>query len=131
MPKEQQRRDDRRYDLLKELGAEIEFEVPGGERFRLPLLNISGLGLAFSVPEPIPQIRAGIMLADAGIHVGPLVIRGNLTVQHVPQQHPTEPWCGAQFFPASDADRNELVSLLSRLEFLARLPVGTEGRDTD
>ena len=124
-------REDPRYALSKELGAEIEFNIPDGGRYRLPLLNLSSLGLAFAMPDPIPEIEAGMKLADAQIHVGPLVIRGNLTVQHVPQQHPTEPGCGAQFFPATDADRNELVSLLSRLEFLARLPVGAEGRDTD
>ncbi len=109
---------ERRYALPKDLGAEIEFDVPDGGHYRLPLLNISVLGLAFFIPEPIPGIEAGIMLTDAQIHVGSLVIRGNLVVQHIMRDHPSKQKCGAQFYPASDTDRNELVSLLSRLESL-------------
>ena len=114
-------REDRRYDLSSDLGAEIEFDVPDGGRYRLPLLNISGLGLAFSIPEPIPEIEAGIMLAAAQIHVGSLVIRGNLVVLHIVRDHPSKQECGAQFYPASDTDRNELVSLLSRLKSMSQL----------
>ena len=112
------RREERRFVLPTDLGAEIEFDVPDGGHYRLPLLNISSLGLAFRIPEPIPEIEAGIMLADAQIHVGPLVIRGNLALQHTLQDHASYHKCGAQFYPASDTDRNELVSLLSRLESL-------------
>ena len=112
-------REARRYALPIDVGAEIEFDVPDGGHYRLPLLNIGGLGLAFSIPEPIPEIEAGIMLADAQIHVGSLVIRGNLAVEHVLRDHPSK--CGAQFYPTSDTDRNELVSLLSRLESLLQL----------
>ncbi len=82
------------------------------------MLNISVHGLAFFSPEPIPEIVAGIMLAAAQIHVGSLVIRGNLALRHPLQDQPFNHKCGAQFYPASDTDRNELVSLLSRLESL-------------
>ncbi len=114
-------REARRYALPTDLGAEIEFDVPDGGRYRLPLLNISGLGLAFSIPEPIPEIKAGIMLVAAQSHVGSLVIRGSLVVQHIVRDHPSKQKCGAQFYPASDADRNELVSLLSRLKSMSQL----------
>ncbi len=113
------KRQERRYALPTDLGAEIEFDVPDRGHYRLPLLNISSLGLAFFIPEPIPEIEAGIMLADAQIHVGSLVIRGNLAVENVLRNHPSK--CGAQFYPTSDTDRNELVSLLSRLESLLQL----------
>ncbi len=108
-------REDRRYALPTDVGAEIEFDVPDGGHYRLPLLNISDVGLAFSIPEPIPEIEAGIMLADAQIHVGSLVIRGKLALHHSLRDHPFNPKCGARFYPASDTDRKELVSLLSRL----------------
>jgi hypothetical protein len=114
------RREDRRYALPTHLGAEIEFSSPDGGRYRLPLLEISGLGLAFFIPERIPGIVAGIMLADTQIQVGSLVIRGNLSVQHTLQEHASNHKCGAQFFPASDTDRNELVGLLARLESLLK-----------
>jgi hypothetical protein len=121
-------REDPRYALSKELGAEIEFNIPDGGRYRLPLLNISSLGLAFAMPDPIPEIEAGMKLADAQIRVGPLVIRGNLTVQHILRDYPTKHKCGAQFYPTSDTDRNELISLLSRLDFLSQPPFVTDSR---
>ncbi len=114
------RRQDRRYALPTDVGAEIEFDVPDGGHHRLPLLNISVFGLAFFIPEPIPGIEAGIMLADVQIQVGSLVIRGNLAVQHTLRDHLSNHKCGAQFYPASDTDRNELVSLVSRLESLSQ-----------
>ena len=110
------RREDHRYALPTDLGAEIAFDVPDGGHHRLPLLNISVFGLAFFIPEPIPGIEAGIMLADAQIQIGSVVIRGNLALRHTPRDHPSSYKCGAQFYTASDTDRNELVSLLSRLE---------------
>ncbi len=113
-------REARRYTLPTDLGAEIEFDGPDGGSYRLPLLEISGLGLAFFIPEPIPGIEAGITLADVQIQVGSLVIRGNLALQHTLRDHPSNHKCGAQFYPASDTDRNELVSLLLRLESLSR-----------
>ena len=118
--KTKNRREDRRYSLPTHLGAEIEFSCPDGGRYRLPLLELSGLGLAFFVPERIPGIVAGVMLADTQIQIGSLVIRGNLTVLHTLQEHSSNHKCGAQFYPASDTDRNELVSLLGRLESLSK-----------
>ncbi len=114
-------RAERRYALPPDLGAEIEFDVPDGGHYRLPLLNISVFGLAFFIPEPILEIEAGIMLADAQIHVGSLVIHGKIVVQHTLPDHPSNYKCGAQFYPASDTDRNELVSLLSRLKSMSQL----------
>ena len=115
------KREDRRYALPADLGAEIEFEGPDGRCYRLPLLQISGLGLAFCLPEPVPGIEGGVTLADVQILVGSLVIRGHLAVQHTLRDHLAIHKCGAHFYPASDADRNELVSLLSRLDSLSQL----------
>ncbi len=124
MPLKAKERRARRYALPADLGAEIEFDIPFGGHYRLRLFNISSSGLAFFVPEPILEIEAGIMVNDAEIHVdsqihfGSLVIRGNLVLRHTPREHPSDHKCGAQFYPASDTDRNELVSLLSNLELL-------------
>jgi len=114
-------REDRRYALPIDVGAEIEFDVLEGGHYRLPLLNINSLGLAFSFPEPIPDIKPGCMLAAAKIHVGALVIRGTLVVQHIMRDH-SKHNCGAEFYPASNADRDELASLLSRLQSISELP---------
>ena len=115
------RREDLRYALPTDLGAEIEFDGPDGGSYRLPLLEISGLGLAFFIPEPIPGIEAGVTLANGRILVGALVIGGNLVVQYTMRDGLSGHKCGAQFYPASDTDRNELVGLLSRLESLLQL----------
>ena len=116
------KRGDRRYALPVDLSASIEFDVAEGWRHRFQLLNISRLGLAFFIPGPIPgEIKAGIMLTDAQIQVGSVVIRGTIAVQHTLPDHPSNYKCGAQFYPASDTDRNELVSLVSRLESLSQL----------
>jgi hypothetical protein len=48
------------------------------------------------------------------------VIRGNLAVLHLTRRSGSDYVCGAQFFPASDADRNELTSLVARLEALPK-----------
>lgn len=114
------KRVDRRYPLSKDWGAEIEFDVLEGGHYRFPLLNINSLGLAFSFPEPIPDIKPGCMLAAAKIYVGALVIRGTLVVQHIMRDH-SKHNCGAEFYPASNADRDELVSLLSRLQSISEL----------
>ncbi len=106
------RREDLRYSLPKDLGAEIEFDGPDGTCHRLPLLEVSGLGLVFLMPEPIPGIETGITVADVQILVGSLVIRGNLAVQHTLRDHLSSNKCGAQFYPASDSDRNELYEFL-------------------
>ena len=113
-------REARRYALPIDVGAEIEFDVPDGGHYRLPLLNISVHGLAFFIPDPLPGIEAGIMLAAAQIHVGSLVIRGNLVLRHTPREHPSDNKCGTLFYPTSDTDRNELVSLLSHLEWVSQ-----------
>ncbi len=115
------KRKDRRYALPTDVGAEIEFDVLDGGHYRLPLLSISSSGLAFVVPEPILEIDAGIILADVLIHVGSVMIRGNLKLRHTLRDHPRDHKCGARFYPASDTDRNELVSLLARLESLSQL----------
>ncbi len=125
------KRKDRRYALPTDVGAEIEFNLLDGGHYRLPLLNISGLGLAFSIPEPIPEIKAGSILAAAQIHVGSLVIRGKLALHHSLRDHPFNHKCGARFYPAFDTDRNELVSLVSRLDLLSRPPFGTERQVAD
>ena len=111
------KRDDR-YILPADLGASIEFDVPDRGHYRFQLLNISGLGLAFFIPGPIPGIEVGIMLADAQIQVGSAVIRGTIAVKHTLPDHPWDYKCGAQFYPVSDTDSHELVSLLSNLELL-------------
>ncbi len=61
------------------------------------------------------------MLAAAKIHVGSLEIRGNLALRHPMRGQPFDHKCGAQFYAASDTDRNELVSLLSRLKSMSQL----------
>ena len=119
-PKVKNRREDRRYALPPDLAGEIEFDGPDGGRYRFPLLDISDLGLAFFISEPIPGIEAGTMLADAQIHVGSLVIRGGIALQHTLRDHLSNYKCGALFYPASDTDRNALVGLLARLESLLR-----------
>ena len=114
------KRGDLRYAIPTDVGAEIEFDLLDDGHYRLPLLNINSLGLAFSIPEPMPDIKPGCMLVAAKIHVGSLVIRGNLVVQHIVRGH-SKHNCGAQFYPASDTDRNELVSLMSRLKSVSDL----------
>ena len=60
----------------------------------------------------------GATLSDAVIRVGRRVMRGNLAVLHVTRGKGSDYTCGVQFFPASDADRNDLTGLVSRLASL-------------
>ena len=103
MPLKVKNRRDCRYVLPADMGAEIEFDVPFGGHYRLQLLNISSLGVAFFVPGPILEFETGTMVNDAEIHVsskihvGSVVIRGNLVLRHTPRDHPSSHECGAQF----------------------------------
>ena len=112
------RREDTRYDLPRNLGGEIEFDGPDGGRHRLPLAEVSVGGFAFFIPGGLAGIMSGATLSDAVIRVDRLVMRGNLAVLHVTRGSGSDCTCGVQFFPATDSDRNELTSLVSRLEAL-------------
>lgn len=114
------RRGDTRYGLPRDLGAEVEFEGTDGARHRLTLAEISVGGFAFLVPDRLPGIAAGAMLKDAVIRVGRLEIRGNLGVLHVTRSSKSEYKCGARYYPATDSDRNELISLVARLDSLPK-----------
>jgi hypothetical protein len=114
------RREEARYGLPRDLGAEVEIDGTDGAHHCLPLAEISVGGFAFLVPERLPGIAAGAMLNNAVIRVGRLEIRGNLEVLHVSRSSGSEYKCGAQYYPATDADRNELISLVARLDSLPK-----------
>jgi c-di-GMP-binding flagellar brake protein YcgR len=119
MPKLVDRREVTRHLLPPIVGAEIEFDGPDGARHRMPLTEISVAGCAFYIPDRLPGVVRGASLTDAEIRVGQLLIQGNLVVARATHSD-TEHICGVQFFPKTDADRNELTGLVSRLETLPK-----------
>jgi len=73
------------------------------------------------MPYRIAGIETGAMLPDASIRLGQLVIQGNLAVLHTTRLSGSAYSCGVQFYPKSEEDRNQLSTLVSRLETLLHL----------
>jgi len=112
------RREDERYRLPSAVGAQIEFDGPDGARYALPLIEISARGASFALPGPVPGIKSGAILTDAVISMGQMKVNGNLSVARVTNVIGTGHICGVQFHPRSVEDRNDMVSLIARLQDL-------------
>ena len=115
------RRAEPRVDLSSDLGAWIEFRDANDRRQRLRLTQLSVGGFAFHMPRPIAGIQFGAMLADVRLSDAEMEIRGNVEVRHLTRGCGTDYFCGVQFFPSTDDDRNRLIGLVSRLEALDRI----------
>jgi hypothetical protein len=116
MPKQIQNRDEPRYPVPSAMGAELEFDRPDGTRHRYSLLDVSMRGACFAMPLRSEGIDAGAMLVNALLLVDDVKIGGNLAVQHTTRQFRANYTCGVQFFPRTDLDQNQLVSLVSRMD---------------
>lgn len=112
------RREDPRYPIPSVLGARIEFTGPDGIRYDWPLTEVSVRGAGFGTARKIAGVKRGAMLADAVIRVADIEIRGNLEVRHATRGFGSKHNCGVKFFPLSEADRNELIALVTRLKDL-------------
>ena len=116
------RREDERFEIPRALGATIGFAGPDGHRFTVALIGVSAQGASFTMemPRRLHRIETGTMLNDAVIRIAGSEIAGNLSVSHTTRGFHSDYSCGVQFFPTSEADRNELMTLVSRLRKLAR-----------
>ena len=113
------RRCESRHGFPGDLGAEIEFDDPAGQRHQLPLEEISIGGAGFTLPRKIPGVEKGSMLTGGVIRVGRTEIRVGLMVCRLTRGFGFDYGCGVQMFPGTDEDRNRLIRLLSRLEGMA------------
>lgn len=110
------RRRDARHEFSTAAAAWVEFDDPKEQRRRLPLLDLSVAGLAFTVPRWMHTVDAGCQLDRAVIRVGDARVEGRILVLHVTGRGEADSVCGALFYPGSDADANRLGSLISGFE---------------
>ena len=110
------RREESRFGVSSTLRATVEFTESDKMHRELALRELSVSGLAFSMPGPLPGIEPGAMLDKSVIRLGELEIHGSMTVLHTTRGFGAQYIVGAQFFPRSEADSNELIGLVSRLE---------------
>ena len=116
MAKTSKRRQERRYNIPGALGARFEFVDQNGEQQDLQLTEIGVQGAAFAMPRRIPGVERGSMLADVVIRVALIQIDGNASVVHATRRSESKFECGILFFPKTEQDRNQLVSLISSLD---------------
>jgi hypothetical protein len=112
------RRKTRRHPAKDSEEACVELSTPNrtGERFRLPLMDISISGLSFVIGDELPGIENGTDLPDAVIQLGECTIRGDLVVMHLTPQTDTRTLCGALFYAASDEDLLKLRGAVAGME---------------
>jgi hypothetical protein len=116
VPKQvQDRREDGRKRIPGFVGAVIAFNGPDGTAHRFPIIELSVGGGSFELPARIRGLEAGAPCSGGTICVGEIEIKVNLEIRHVTRSEGTLYECGAQIFPRSDEDRNEMAALISRL----------------
>ena len=104
---------------VKNAYAYVEFDHPNGERQRVPLLDLSVAGLAFSLPAWLAEVEAGTLFSDVEVHVGEGSIRGELLVLRVDPPDPGPDagvTCGAYFAPHTASERDKMTGLISDLK---------------
>ena len=116
MAKTSKRRQERRYNVPSALGALFEFDDQEGEHQELQLTEIGIQGAAFIMPTRIPGVERGAMLANVVIRVALTDIEGNASVVHSTPAGESRFKCGILFFPKTEKDRNQLVSLITSLD---------------
>jgi hypothetical protein len=98
----------------------IEFTAADGLEYAMPVLTLSVHGVSFTMPRRIQGIENGGHLADVVIRVGKVQVRGNLVIVYCGRKYGSDYTCGAQLHPLGEADSNELIVLVSRLDQLAK-----------
>jgi len=110
------RRRDARHEFSTAAAAWVEFDDPKEQRRRLPLLDLSVAGLAFSIPRWMQTVDTGCQLERAVIRVGDAKVEGRILVLHVTPRGESDSVCGALFYPGSEAEESRLVSLIAGYE---------------
>ncbi len=113
------RRVDARYDVPPTAGMKIEFIGADGVEYALPVVTLSVHGVSFSMLRKIQGIENGCHVGNVSIRMDKVQISGNLVVVYCGREFGADYICGAQFYPLGEADRNELVTVISQLKDIA------------
>ncbi|MDH3284724.1 MAG: hypothetical protein OEQ13_08280 [Acidobacteriota bacterium] len=110
------RRRQRRFSFPRELDAVLEFrhESAGNETLRMPLRDVSGAGLSFSVEQDLPGLDIGDCLDRVTLRLGESSIMGDLLVMHLSPDSNLGSICGGLFYPDSDAGIRALQEFLKQ-----------------
>ncbi len=110
------RREERRSLIPDFPSAEIEFTGPDGTAHKRPLIELSTSGSSFQLPERIPGLEVGTPVEGSVIRFGEFEIRVNFVIRRVTRDDVTGYEYGVQLYTMSDQDRNEMATLISRLQ---------------
>jgi hypothetical protein len=107
----------RRYPISRSEEARLDlvWPGPGGRHFDLPLtdLSVSGLSFRFDGEEELGGLESGTTISTVVIRLGQCSIHGDLLVMHVTPRPTGQTYCGALFYPATDADLLQLKSAIA------------------
>jgi hypothetical protein len=100
------RRLQRRYTVAADSASQLSFQYPrvAGTAFAVPVRDISLSGLSFRLPEPLPGITAGDILAGVEAVVVGRTFRGDMLVMHLTPGNEAGAICGGLFYPETDED---------------------------
>lgn len=100
------RRLQRRYTVAGDAGSRLSFRFPktGGIAFSVTVRDISLSGLSFLLPQELPGIRVGDIIAGVEAVVAERSFRGDLLVMHLTPGNEPGAICGGLFYPEADED---------------------------
>ena len=96
--------------------AFVKIDLVGKSHWRLKLVEISEIGVAFRLQNGRPSLAVGSCINGVKLHVAGLRIVGNIRVVHLTPKTGEDTICGAEFNPSAEVDRNTMTILRSCLE---------------
>ncbi|MCP3980581.1 MAG: PilZ domain-containing protein [bacterium] len=110
-------RRDERYHVSLADEAYVEFRFPeNGPRRRCKLSDLSVSGMSFTFDRDLPEMEIGTRLSSVTVGVGSCTMSGDMLVLHFAQRVDRLPVCGVLFYPATENDQRQLMTLLTGLE---------------
>ena len=111
------RRGHTRHRFLPDAGAQVTFPYPGplGERFAMPLNDLSASGVAFTLTMELPALEPGRTIGPALLEFGEHRIRADLLVMHLTPDAGSGSVCGALLYPSRDRDLRTLQAFFESL----------------
>ena len=112
------RRLQRRFTVAADAASEMTFRYPrtAGIAFAVPVRDISLSGLSFLLPQELPGIRVGDIIAGVEAVVAGRSIRGDFLLLHLTPANEAGAICGGLFYPEADEDLITIRLIVRALE---------------
>jgi hypothetical protein len=111
-----ERRRARRFPVEREHEAFVQIVLVGRSHWKLNLVEISSIGVAFRLTDGRPSFTVGTRLDGVSLHMLGHRVLGRIHVAHITRGPATDTICGAEFHPSTESDQRTMALLLSSLE---------------